>query len=171
LAEAAAASAAEAEAAAAAAGADAGAESSEAAADEAAAAAESADADAEAGETPSAEADTSESEASGDESESEGGDEESSDSTAGDNHDVELAKEVADDVQLASGDLVTQSAEAVGEAETVQASMADTAEISDAQDDLASIGMTSDPSDEGNAESTSEGGPSGDDEEDLAATE
>lgn len=72
-----------------------------------------------------------------------GGAEETSSS---ENHDVDLAREVADDVALAGRETISSEADAVGEDETIQAALADAAEVNDARDDLASIGMQAEES-------------------------
>ena len=64
----------------------------------------------------------------------------------GESHDVELAQEAAADLELASQDVVTTEAEAVGDEESVQSVIADAADVSNAQDDLASIGLAEESS-------------------------
>jgi transcription termination/antitermination protein NusA len=101
--------------------------------------------------------------AAGEEAEVESAEEGSDEAAAGDNHDLELAREVADDVELAAREVVSPDAEAVGEDETVQASLAESSEVSDARDDLASIGLNDHTGDEQNGAGASESQASGDD--------
>ena len=123
------------------------------------------------GEAESASADSvdSDAEASGVDADSDSPDGDREEESSGENHDVDLAKEVASDVELAAHDVVTQEAEAVGDEETVQSSLVDGAEVSDARDDLDSIGMGSGSPDEGD-EGVAEGAVT-DDDRDRAAAE
>ncbi|MFO1094451.1 MAG: transcription termination factor NusA [Planctomycetaceae bacterium] len=70
-----------------------------------------------------------------------GEDEQAGGDVPADSHDAELAREVAADVSLADHDVVSVEAEATGEEETIRAAEADGAQVSDARDDLAAIGL------------------------------
>ena len=61
-------------------------------------------------------------------------------------HDVELAQEAAANLELAAQDVISTEAEAVGDEVSIESSISAAADVSNAQDDLAAIGLSEESS-------------------------